>query len=180
MLPSHSLSSNQADHLFVSPSKNTALGKKTLVLDLDGTLISTSAIEPEEPHIKVNVRRVFTTWFSLSIVQVNGKKEIRVYHLIKRPGLDEFIQRLSASFKIVIYTTSKKEVIPQFALLFINVIIQYAATIIKELGLTTYITEIYHRNNCICSKAGTYIKDLSVIETDFQSLIFIDVRDSPP
>lgn len=71
------------------PPKDTT-GRKTLVLDLDETLIHSSAIPP---HDQVS--------FFMS-----GDPPFYVY---KRPGLDDFLERVREQFEVFIFTHGERE-----------------------------------------------------------------------
>lgn len=79
---------------YLLPPKKTS--KKTLVLDLDETLIHSNFEEfPKGSDIKINV-----------------KIENILYKIfaMKRPGVEEFLERMGKLFELVIYTASLQQV----------------------------------------------------------------------
>lgn len=68
---------------------------------------------------------------------------------------------MAKTFEIVIYTTSALE---------------YAETIIEELGMKPYVSRLFHRRHCINSDdSRNKLKDLELVGSDFERIIFIDV-----
>jgi len=66
-------------------------GKKTLVLDLDETLVHSSFKPPPDPSI-------------ILTVEIDGKK-FKVYVLV-RPNAVEFLQAMQPYYEVIIYTAS--------------------------------------------------------------------------
>jgi RNA polymerase II subunit A small phosphatase-like protein len=78
-------------------------GKKTLVLDLDETLVHSSFKPPESPDIVLPV-------------EIEGK--ICYVYVLVRPGAISFLEELSAYYELVIYTASlSKYAIPLMEIL---------------------------------------------------------------
>ena len=115
-------------------------GMNTLVLDMDETLLHASTVSTIKPD--------FIARFS------DGSR----YYVLKRPHVDEFLERMSKLYEIVIYTAGERE---------------YATTLINLLDPKRYISYILHRGHCINTRNGMD-KDLSLIGRDLKSVIFID------
>lgn len=113
---------------------------KTLVLDMDETLLRASATPVVQPDCIVTLS--------------DGVK----FYCIKRPYLDQFLERMSKMYEIVIYTSGEKE---------------YATTVINEVDPNRYISYILHRDHCLHAPYGLD-KDLSLIGRDLKEVIFID------
>lgn len=77
------------------------IGRKTLVLDLDETLVHSSFIPISNPDIVIPV--------ILTKVEIESKN-FQVY-VLKRPFLDEFLRSLSCIFELIIFTASLAKVI---------------------------------------------------------------------
>jgi carboxy-terminal domain RNA polymerase II polypeptide A small phosphatase len=73
------------------PQNERDRGKKTLVLDLDETLVHSSFKPIDNPHI-------------VQGVEIDGKTQY--VYVLKRPFCEEFIQRMSHSYEIVMFTAS--------------------------------------------------------------------------
>ncbi|KAI9094559.1 NLI interacting factor-like phosphatase-domain-containing protein [Phlyctochytrium arcticum] len=118
--------------------------RKTLVLDLDETLIhSTSRSSRNHDHI----------------VEVLVDRHVCLYYVYKRPFCDLFMQKVSEWYKVVIFTASMPE---------------YAMPVIDWLDPTnTLVSERYFRAACR-HKHGTYVKDLAFIESDLSQVCLVD------
>ena len=143
-----------------NPPKN--LTKKTLVLDLDETLIHS-----------------LSRYNSLTISKLKGKSiEVKVmgnlptlYHIYKRPYVEEFLSIVYQWFDLICFTASIKE---------------YADPVIDYLEEQVLMNDImkkyiknsklnqpmkifkkrYYRNSCIFMEGKGYVKDLSVLLDD--------------
>ncbi|KAJ8330409.1 Nuclear envelope morphology protein 1 [Batrachochytrium dendrobatidis] len=118
--------------------------KKTLVLDLDETLIHSTS--------RGSRRHDF-------IVEVLVNSHICLYHVYKRPHVDLFLRKATEWFKIVIFTASMPE---------------YADPVIDWLDSTrTIVSKRYFRESCT-SFFGTLTKNLEVVESDLSQVCLID------
>ena len=115
-------------------------GMKTLVLDLDETLVHSSLTTVANPDHIVELK--------------DGVK----FHIVTRPHLDEFLERMSKIYELVIYTAAEKE---------------YAVAAIDKIDPKRYISYILHREHCILPRTGVG-KDLSLIGRDLKNVVFID------
>ena len=114
--------------------------KKTLVLDLDETLVHASP----DPigHYDFVIKLGDSTKF----------------YVAKRPGLDDFLERMSRIYELVVYTAAEKE---------------YATAIIEKIDLGKRIKHVLHRDHCPKSVYGLD-KDLLLLGKDLKGVIFID------
>ena len=123
---------------------NQNLNKKTLVLDLDETLVH-SSMTP------------FPNGSDLTIeIKVAGNK-YNVY-VLKRPFLEEFLKEMSYLYEIIIFTASLAE---------------YAEPLLEILDKSKIIKYKLNRTHCLYYQ-GNYIKDLKVIKRNIKDLIIID------
>ena len=90
-----------------------------------------------------------------------SKNTIYSFWVTKRPGLKSFLQEMSQVYEIVIYTAGTAD---------------YAEAVLKELGLLSWVSRIFHREHCFAVSDSAVIKDLSVISRNLQNIILIDVR----
>ncbi|KAF9331308.1 Nuclear envelope morphology protein 1 [Podila minutissima] len=118
--------------------------KKTLVLDLDETLIhSTSRGSRSQGYM----------------VEVIVDRHACLYFVYKRPHVDYFLKKVAEWYKLVIFTASMAE---------------YADPVIDWLDQSrTLFDKRYFRQACYF-KNGSYLKDLSVIEPDLSSVCLLD------
>ncbi|KAG0327092.1 Nuclear envelope morphology protein 1 [Podila humilis] len=118
--------------------------KKTLVLDLDETLIhSTSRGSRSQGYM----------------VEVLVDRHACLYYVYKRPHVDYFLKKVAEWYKLVIFTASMAE---------------YADPVIDWLDQSrTLFDKRYFRQACYF-KNGSYLKDLTVIEPDLSSVCLLD------
>ncbi|KAF9303461.1 Nuclear envelope morphology protein 1 [Mortierella antarctica] len=118
--------------------------KKTLVLDLDETLIhSTSRGSRSQGYM----------------VEVIVDRHACLYFVYKRPHVDYFLKKVAEWYKLVIFTASMAE---------------YADPVIDWLDQNrTLFDKRYFRQACYF-KNGSYLKDLTVIEPDLSSVCLLD------
>ena len=119
-------------------------GKKTLILDLDETLVH-SAFKPF----------YFKADMTLN-VQYDGSSH--PVHVLKRPYVDEFLRKMSEHFEIVVFTAS---------------ISQYANPLLDRLDSQRVITHRLFREHCVFNR-GLYIKDLRKIGRELKDMIIVD------
>ena len=97
------------EHIHKAMRKNKS--KKLLILDLDETIIHSSYQKTEDNYDLVfyNVTILNKLIFIKNQLEIEGNKET-VYVNI-RPGLDEFLDKLSKLFEVAIFTSSEKNVL---------------------------------------------------------------------
>lgn len=126
--------------------------KKTLVIDLDETLIhsisrGTTHNNPSQAHI-VEVK------FSTSGIST-------LYYVYKRPYCDQFLKKISKWYDIIIFTASMRE---------------YADPVIDWLESSfpgKFMKRLY-RNDCTLRDGVGYIKDLSIIYGGSKNSVSVD------
>jgi len=118
--------------------------KITLALDLDETLVHCS-IEPVS-----NPDHIFPVTFNDMLYQVYVKK---------RPYLDHFLEVVSKSFEIVVFTASQKV---------------YADTLLDLLDPEhKFVNHRLFREACLFVQ-GNYLKDLTVLGRDLSKTLLVD------
>ena len=75
----------------ISPQSPPFQGRKTLILDLDETLVHSGFKCVREPDITLEVSMDGQTYF---------------VYVLKRPGVDEFLHRMSLLYEVIIFTAS--------------------------------------------------------------------------
>jgi carboxy-terminal domain RNA polymerase II polypeptide A small phosphatase len=126
----------------LGPLRPQHAGKLCLVLDLDETLVH-SSFQP----VKAD--------FIIPVV-IEGTQH-NVY-VIKRPGVDEFLERAAKLFEIVIYTASLSK---------------YADPLLDKLDPKRVISSRLFREHCVFHQ-GHYVKDLSLLNRDVNRTIIVD------
>ncbi|KAF9363368.1 hypothetical protein BGX34_004316 [Mortierella sp. NVP85] len=119
------------------------IGKKCLVLDLDETLVHSSfKLIPQADYV----------------VPVEIDNQSHNVYVIKRPGVDTFLQKMGELYEVVIFTASLSK---------------YADPVLDMLDVHRVIKHRLFRESCFNHK-GNYVKDLSVIGRDLKNTIIID------
>ena len=118
--------------------------KKTLVLDLDETLIHTSLIPTGTPDLILNA--------------VKNNESVSILNVYFRPYASELLKEAGKLFEVIIYTASMK---------------RYADPIIDSLDVDNNVSHRLYRNNCVYTPNG-YIKDLSLLGRNLKNVIIVD------
>lgn len=128
------------------PVKTQAnLNKKTLVLDLDETLVHSifTPLQSKQPNITLPI-------------DTEGKtKYIYVYF---RPYVNEFLKELSKYFEIVIFTASMRK---------------YAEPLLANLDTNNYCSFKLYREHCSLFN-GSVCKDMTRLGRDLKDIIIVD------
>ena len=124
--------------------KESEGGKKTLILDIDETLVHSA----------------FNSFYRQSDITLNINVEgmSHIVYVLKRPQVDEFINQVSKMFELVVFTAS---------------ISQYANPLMDILDKNKLIKHRLYREHCVYNK-GMYIKDLMRLGRDLKDVIIID------
>ena len=114
-----------------------------MVLDLDETLVHSS------------FQRVPKCDF---VIPVTIEGTVHNVYVIKRPGVDEFLQRAAKHYELIIYTASLSK---------------YADPLLDTLDPNRLIDYRLFREHCVFHR-GHYVKDLSLINRELNRTIIID------
>ncbi len=121
-------------------------GKKTLILDLDETLIHSDLDNrlPRHDHV-------------ITFTYEDHDVHIPINF---RPGLQEFLKAVSENFEVVVFTASKQE---------------YADVILNFLdpGNTIFKKRLY-RESCINVENKVFIKDLRILNRKLEDMVIVD------
>lgn len=140
------------------PSRSSSrLAQKTLVIDLDETLIHSlakggrmSSGHMVEVKLNTNVGYGGTTL---------GPQHPILYYVHKRPHCDDFLRKVCKWYNLVVFTASVQE---------------YADPVIDWLEQERkYFSGRYYRQHCTF-RNGAYIKDLSSVEPDLSKVMILD------
>ncbi|EXJ83795.1 hypothetical protein A1O1_07422 [Capronia coronata CBS 617.96] len=148
-----------------SPSRGgPSLQQKTLILDLDETLIHSLAkggrmSSGHMVEVKLNTPVALSPPQPGQAAPMLGPHHPILYYVHKRPHCDEFLRKVSKWYKLVVFTASVQE---------------YADPVIDWLEQERkYFVGRYYRQHCTF-RNGAYIKDLSSIEPDLSKVIILD------
>ncbi|XP_068029840.1 CTD small phosphatase-like protein 2-A [Anomalospiza imberbis] len=118
----------------------------TLVLELDGTLLYSSLLARGQK----DATATFTMDFQASSYKV---------HVKLRPHVQEFLESLSKTYEIFIYSTAKKD---------------YAKKLLEVLDpKKKLIRHCLSQSDCVCSQ-GCYWKDLTCLGRDLAKVVALD------
>ena len=132
---------NDINQYLLPPQKSN---KKTLVLDLDETLVHSQFLEFSIP--------------SDIIIKIGIEKEIYDIHVLIRPGVKEFLEEMKNYYEIVIFTAS---------------ISKYADILINIIDQNGYCPYRLFREHCTFID-NTFVKDLTKLGRDLKDIIIVD------
>ena len=140
-----------------NPPHSPRLSQKTLVIDLDETLIHSLAKggRMSSGHM-VEVKLNTTVGYGGATL---GPQHPILYYVHKRPHCDEFLREVCKWYNLVVFTASVQE---------------YADPVIDWLEQERkYFSGRYYRQHCTF-RNGAYIKDLSSVEPDLSKIMILD------
>ncbi|KAB8206430.1 NLI interacting factor-like phosphatase-domain-containing protein [Aspergillus parasiticus] len=148
---------------YTATSRTYRAPQKTLILDLDETLIHSLAKggRMSSGHmVEVKLAAPMTTALSPGAPPTTlGPQHPILYYVHKRPHCDEFLRKICKWYKLVIFTASVQE---------------YADPVIDWLEQERkYFHARYYRQHCTF-RNGAYIKDLSSVEPDLSKVMILD------
>jgi len=125
------------------PPSPELIGKKCLVLDLDETLVHSSFKPIPNPDF---------------IIPVEIEDQIHKVYVLKRPGVDTFLQRVGPLFEVVVFTASLSK---------------YADPVLDLLDSTRVVHHRLFREACTNYK-GNFVKDMGRLGRDIKKVLIID------
>ena len=148
-----------------SPTRHgPPLQQKTLILDLDETLIHSLAkggrmSSGHMVEVKLNAPVALSPLQPGQAPPLLGPQHPILYYVHKRPHCDEFLRKVAKWYKLVVFTASVQE---------------YADPVVDWLEQERkYFAGRYYRQHCTF-RNGAYIKDLSSVEPDLSKAIILD------
>ena len=133
---------NQISKPFLLPPKTSS--KKTLVLDLDETLVHSQFLPNSIP--------------SDLILKIDIYNQLQDIHVLIRPGVQNFLKKLGKLYEIVIFTAS---------------ISKYASPLLDIIDKDNICSFRLFREHC-SMMGVTYIKDLNNLGRDLKDVIIVD------
>ncbi|KAK2625247.1 hypothetical protein QTJ16_005616 [Diplocarpon rosae] len=142
----------------LSDMPSSKLTQKTLILDLDETLIHSMAKggRMSTGHM-VEVK--LSTVVGAGGNAVPGPQHPILYYVHKRPHCDDFLRRICKWYNLVIFTASVQE--------YADPVIDFLETERK------FFSGRYYRQHCTY-RHGAFIKDLSSVEPDLSKVMILD------
>ena len=127
---------------YLLPKKNSK--KKTLVLDLDETLVHSCGVPFNCP--------------SDFIIQIEQDNDIHDIHVLVRPHVEEFLEKMSKRYELVIFTAS---------------ISRYANPLLNFIDKMGFVPFRLFREHCTLINT-TFVKDLTLLGRDLKNIIILD------
>ncbi|KAJ4703717.1 CTD small phosphatase-like protein [Melia azedarach] len=118
--------------------------KRTIFLDLDETLIHS---KPDPPPKRFDF-----------IVRPRIDGEMLNFYVLKRPGVDAFLEAISEKYEVVVFTAGLKE---------------YASLVLDRLDKKRLISHRLYRDSCK-QIDGKFVKDLSEMGRDLNKVVIVD------
>ncbi|GMI72900.1 hypothetical protein like AT5G45700 [Hibiscus trionum] len=118
--------------------------KRTIVLDLDETLVHSSSDPPPKTYDFV--------------VRPSMEGQIMDFYVLKRPGVDSFLEEISKKHEVVVFTAG---------------IEQYASLVLDKLDPKGLISHRLYRDSCK-EMEGKLVKDLSEMGRDLGKVVIVD------
>ena len=132
---------------FLLPKKTS--NKKTLVLDLDETLVHSVG------EVGDNNGSIPKSDFTIQVPQNNSSHDV---HVMVRPHVEEFLERMSKRYELVIFTAS---------------ISKYANPLLNIVDKMGHVPFRLFREHCTLINTA-FVKDLSLLGRDFKDIIILD------
>ncbi|KAF9934128.1 hypothetical protein FBU30_003409 [Linnemannia zychae] len=130
--------------VFTMPERTASTPPITLVLDIDETLVHCATRPLDSPDIVFPVEYNHETW--------------EVYGRI-RPGMYEFLEKMSEKFEVITFTASQE---------------CYAEALLKIIDPEKkFIRHRYYRDSCV-PVFGNYVKDLRILNRDLSKVVIVD------
>ena len=126
------------------PAMTRSCHNRTLVLDLDETLIHCSSSPIDFPD---------------NIIYLTSRGQKKTLYVKYRPGLFEFLNRVSQKFELVVFTASTRE---------------YAEQVINKIDYQRRLLKYrLYREDCT-QVSGQYVKDLEKLGRDLSKVVILD------
>lgn len=107
-------------------------------------------------------------------VELKSTKMKKLIYVIKRPGLDLFLNEMSSVYNICIYTAHKSKV-GNYCITALIFFFKDAEEIVNAVGITPFVFKVLSRNDCTKISRGIYMKSLMNLGFSLSETIFIDV-----
>ena len=138
----------------IPPPKKKKISNKTLILDLDNTLVCVMSPQTFNERAIPSDAQVKSTTYK----DAKSGSEIDIKIIIRQYAI-EMLKQLTTYYEIIIFTAANRV---------------YGDAVIDQLDPdNTLIDYRLYRDNCIRTSSA-YIKDLRIINRDFSSMIMVD------
>lgn len=136
----------------LTPQAERVKGRLTVVLDLDGTLVSTYTIK-RAPRLPQHLVKSY-------VVGVGGPLNVNGVFVVERPGLGEFLRALAEFAEVVLFTAGLED---------------YAKPIVEALDPEGVIfSSCLYRPSTVESVHYPCVKDMSRLGRDMRRVVLVD------
>ncbi|MCO5605242.1 hypothetical protein L7F22_059422 [Adiantum nelumboides] len=136
---------------------------ETVVLDLDETLVCAYESSGLPPLLHSQALRTGLKWFELQCVAIEkdsqGKSRVNHVTVYERPGLQEFLRRVSDFAEVILFTAGLEG---------------YASPLVDKIDPEKKIGARLYRPATVVSRYREHVKDLSVLGRDLRRTVIID------
>ncbi|KAL8137345.1 hypothetical protein V2J09_003346 [Rumex salicifolius] len=139
------------------------LKKLTVVLDLDETLVCAYEKSSLPPVILTQAIHAGLKWFELECVssdkESEGKPRVSYVTVFERPGLHEFLEKLSEFADLVLFTAGLEG---------------YARPLVDKIDVLNRISQRLYRPSTTRTEYRDHVKDLSRLSKDLRRTVIVD------
>lgn len=139
------------------------LEKLTVVLDLDETLVCAYETSSLPAMLRSRATEAGLKWFELECISsgkdYEGKPKINHVTVFERPGLKEFLNRLSEFSTLVLFTAGLEG---------------YAKPLVDRIDVENWISRRLYRPSTINTEYRDHVKDLSCLSKDLCRIVIVD------
>lgn len=162
-IPASQASQVSAGSTLLPPRDGKDSNKLTVVLDLDETLVCAYESTGLPPLLHSQALRAGLKWFELECVAVEkdseGKSRINHVTVYERPGLQEFLRRVSEFAELILFTAGLEG---------------YASPLVDRIDPEKRIGARLYRPATVVSRYREHVKDLSGLGRDLRRTVIID------
>ncbi|KAH6827293.1 Haloacid dehalogenase-like hydrolase superfamily protein [Perilla frutescens var. hirtella] len=142
---------------------STPLGKLTVVLDLDETLVCAYETSSLPTMLRSQATEAGIKWFELECIssdkEFEGKPKINYVTVFERPGLKEFLKQLSEFADLILFTAGLEG---------------YARPLVDKIDSENLFSHRLYRPSTISTEYREHVKDLSCLSKEFCRIVIVD------
>ncbi|KAL8539206.1 hypothetical protein ACS0TY_000994 [Phlomoides rotata] len=142
---------------------SSPLEKLTVVLDLDETLVCAYETSSLPAMLRSQATEAGIKWFELECVssdkEFEGKPKINYVTVFERPGLKEFLNKLSEFADLILFTAGLEG---------------YARPLVDRIDTENRFGQRLYRPSTISTEYREHVKDLSCLSKDLCRIVIVD------
>ncbi|XP_048439537.1 phosphatase Herzog-like isoform X2 [Pyrus x bretschneideri] len=149
------------------PRRKRRLGwsprRKAHVLDLDETLVCAYETCSVPAIVRAQATEAGMKWFEIECLssekESDGKPKINYVTVFERPGLREFLKRVSEFADLAIFTAGLED---------------YARPLVDRIDVENLFQLRLYRASRVSTECREHVKDLSCLSKDFSRIVIVD------